>query len=286
MGAGIRVQDQFEFGQVELAGTHRSDAGSQEAVDGALLDALMDDLRRDGYVVLADLVGREAIARIKAEVEPLLDRPGRNNFEGFGTQRLYALMAKTTSCDALVEHPLVLGLLDRILEENYLLSQIQAIRINPGESQQPIHHDDALYPVPRPRRPLGAATIFAIDDFTADNGATVIIPGSHTWGNRAPTADELAKAKPAVMPAGSCLFFLGTLWHAGGANHSVASRLCVTAQYCAPWLRPQENYFLSVPLERVRESSPHIQRLLGYSIHKPFVGFVDGCHPKRVLERR
>jgi ectoine hydroxylase-related dioxygenase (phytanoyl-CoA dioxygenase family) len=86
-----------------------------------------------------------------------------------------------------------------------------------------------------------------------------------------------------VMPAGSLLFFVGTLWHGGGANRTSAPRACVTAQYCAPWCRQQENFSLSVSRERVRHSSPHIQRLLGYSIHPPFMGFVDGMHPRRLL---
>ena len=90
---------------------------------------------------------------------------------------------------------------------------------------------------------------------------------------------------PAIMPAGSMLFFLGTLWHGGGANTTTASRLCVTAQFCEPYLRTQENFFLSTSRERVRRSSATLQRLLGYSIHAPFMGMVDGMHPLRVLER-
>jgi ectoine hydroxylase-related dioxygenase (phytanoyl-CoA dioxygenase family) len=157
------------------------------------------------------------------------------------------------------------------------------INIWPGEAEQPLHYDDAFYPWPRPRRALGAATIFAIDPFTEDNGATVVIPGSHLWPDRLPAEEELARKKSVVMPRGSMVFFLGTLWHAGGANRSQNARLCVTAQYCAPYLRQQENYSLSLSKERVRACSEHIQRLVGYSIFPPFMGFVNGMHPKRVL---
>jgi len=87
-----------------------------------------------------------------------------------------------------------------------------------------------------------------------------------------------------VMPAGSVVFFVGTLWHGAGANSTERGRLCVTAQYCAPWCRQQENFSLSVTRGRARGSSEHIQRMLGYSICPPFVGFVDGMHPKRLLE--
>lgn len=187
---------------------------------------------------------------------------------------------KTAACDPVAEHPLALGLLDRVLQANYLLSQLQVIEILPGEVAQPLHPDDAFYPFPRPRRHLGAATVVALDDFTEENGATVVVPGSHRWGDRVPKPEQ---AIPCVMPVGSMVFFLGTLWHGGGANRSAAPRLCVTAQYCEPYLRTQENFSLSVSPERLLGRSEHMLRLLGYSIHPPFMGMVDGKHPKRLL---
>ncbi len=136
-------------------------------------------------------------------------------------------------------------------------------------------------PIPRPRAALGAATIWAIDDFTADNGATDTIAGSHLWGGRTP---KEADRTPVVMAAGSCVFFLGTLWHGGGANQSDSARLALTAQCCEPWLRPQEAFTLSMTRDTVRAVSEDIRRMLGYSIHPPFIGQVDGMHPKRLLE--
>jgi ectoine hydroxylase-related dioxygenase (phytanoyl-CoA dioxygenase family) len=233
--------------------------------------------------VIERLVPRELCEAIRADVIPRFRyRSGRNNFEGFATQRLYAVIEKTLACNALVEHPRILALLDRVLEPNYLLSQLQVINLLPGEAAQPWHHDDGFYRVARPRPALGAATIFAIDDFTADNGATVVFPGSHRWPDRGPT-DADARA-PVAMPAGSVVFFLGTLWHAAGANRTERGRLCVTAQYCAPWCRQQENFSLSVSRARAKQCSEHVQRMLGYSIYPPFIGFVDGMHPRRLLE--
>jgi ectoine hydroxylase-related dioxygenase (phytanoyl-CoA dioxygenase family) len=176
----------------------------------------------------------------------------------------------------------VLAVLDRLLMPNYLLSALQAINIQPGEAAQLAHHDDGFYPIPRPRAPLAAATIWAIDDFTADNGATVLYPGSHRWGKRRPGPGD--EAVPVVMPAGSCVFFVGTLWHGGGANNTDGERLAVTAQYCQPWLRPMEAFTLSVSRDIARSVSDDIRRMLGYSIHPPFVGNVDGLHPLRLLE--
>jgi ectoine hydroxylase-related dioxygenase (phytanoyl-CoA dioxygenase family) len=272
------------YGTSDLAGTFRSTAGTQEGVDSAVVDGAMANLERDGFVVFERLIAGDLVEAIRSDIEPRFRHDGgRNNFEGFATQRLYALVEKTFSCNPLVEHPLVLALLDRILEPNYLLSQLQAINIRPGEAQQPFHFDDAFYPWPRPRRALGAATIWAIDDFTAENGATVVVPGSHQWADETPSAAE--QGRPVVMPKGSVVFFLGTLWHGGGANRTDRGRLCITAQYCAPYLRQQENFALSVSKERVKQCSEHVQRMLGYSIHGPFMGFVDGMHPKRVLDR-
>lgn len=271
----------------DLAKTYRSTAGSQEAVDTARVEQLSADLARDGYVILERVVAEDQIERIRAALLELLPKHGgRNGFEGKQTQRLYAVISKTLACNPLVEHPLVLGLLDRVLAPNYLLSQLQAINILPGESAQPLHYDDGFYPIARPRAAFGAATIVAIDDFTEDNGATVVIPGSHTWGQREPTAEECEQAIPVVMPKGSMVLFLGTLWHGGGANRSSHPRLAVTAQYCEPWARQQENFSLSVSLERARQCSEHVQRMLGYSIHPPFMGMVDGMHPRRLLETK
>lgn len=239
-------------------------------------------IEKQGYVVIEDVLSAEELATIKAEIEPLLKETGRNAFEGYKTQRLYAVLTKTRALDRLVDHPRILAMLDKMFMPNYLLSQLQVINLLPGESGQPLHYDDDFYPIPRPRAGLGAASIWAIDDFTHTNGATVIVPNSHTWDDeRKPQPEE---AISAVMKAGSVLFYPGTLWHGGGANQSDANRLAVTCQYCEPWLRTQENYFLGTPLEVVAEVSEDIRRMLGYSIHPPFAGMVNGMHPKRLLE--
>jgi phytanoyl-CoA dioxygenase PhyH len=268
----------------DVAGRYRSTAGASVAgVDRALIESDLAALDRDGYLVVNGLIPTDVCEEIAANVDPLLGPAGRNVFEGHHTQRLYSVLTKTRICDRLVEHPRVLALLDRLLLPNYLLSQLQAIGIGPEEDAQFLHYDDGMYPMPRPRPALSAATIWAITDFTADNGATVVIPGSHRWDDRKPTdADEHVSV---VMPAGSVVFFLGTLWHGGGANDTHDQRrLAVTAQYCQPWLRPQEAFTLSTPPATVRAVSENIRRMLGYSIHPPFMGMVDGMHPKRILE--
>jgi hypothetical protein len=274
-----------EYGRADHGQKYPSTAGTQERMHPGLKVRCLADLERDGYTIIANVFDAEQMRAVRDEVGSLFVHDGgRNEFEGFKTRRLYSPLDDTWVLDRFVDHPIALGLLDEILEPNYLLSQLQVIDIAPGERAQGLHPDDGFYPWPRPRPPLGAATIIAIDDFTADNGATVVIPGSHRWDDHRPTPAEIASATPAVMPAGSMLFFLGTTWHGGGANRTDRSRMCVTAQYCAPWCRPQENFGLSVSGHRVARSSEHLQRLLGYSIHPPFMGFVRGMHPRRLLE--
>jgi ectoine hydroxylase-related dioxygenase (phytanoyl-CoA dioxygenase family) len=266
----------------DLAQRYKRAPSGGSSVDSAIVEADLAAIDRDGYVVWPNLLSTAECGQIRAAVRPWLEHTGRNTFEGRRTQRIYSVLSRTRVCDRLVDNPRVLAVLDRLFMPNYLLSALQAINIQPGETAQLIHHDDAFYPVPRPREPLAAATIWAIDDFTADNGATVLIPGSHRWGKRRPTPED--HAIPVVMPAGSCVFFVGTLWHGGGANTTAADRLAVTAQYCQPWLRPMEAFTLSISRDIARAVSDDIRRMLGYSIHPPFVGAVDGLHPLRLLE--
>lgn len=251
--------------------------------DRATLRRALESLNDKGYVIVEGLLSKSTVEALKEEMVALLGPVGRNSFEGFQTQRFYGVLAKTLSCNPLVEHPLVLDLLDALLLPNYLLSQLVAINILPGQEEQLLHHDDALYPVPRPRHPLSVASIWALDDFTEANGGTRVIPGSHRWGDQIPGPDDFQKIISVEMPAGSMVFFLGTLWHGGGANTSERSRLCLTAQYCEPWCRTVENFSLSMPRSLVEQSSEDIQRMLGYSIHSALMGYVDGRHPKHLL---
>jgi ectoine hydroxylase-related dioxygenase (phytanoyl-CoA dioxygenase family) len=239
-------------------------------------------LMRDGFAIAENLLSPSACRELRQESERLLGATGRNVFEGLKTQRVYNVLAKTRAFDDLIDHPRLLALIDRVFEPNYLLSQAQVINILPGEDAQPLHHDDGFYRVPRPRAALGLAAIWAIDEFTAENGATMIIPGSHLWPQY--RRARLEEARPCVMPAGSAVFFLGTLVHGGGANRTASPRMAFTNQYCEPWLRTQENFFLEVPRRVVRTLRPTIQSLLGYSVHPPFMGMVDSMHPKRMLE--
>jgi ectoine hydroxylase-related dioxygenase (phytanoyl-CoA dioxygenase family) len=249
------------------------------------LHQTLEQLDLDGYVVIERAVGPDVLDRVRAELAPHLGESahhGRNDFEGYSTNRVYALLAKAPSIAELVEHPDVVALLDQLLLPNYLLSANLAINLLPGETRQGLHTDDSFYRVPRPRPALGVSAIWAIDDFTAENGATQVVPGSHRWGNEVPAEDDPAIVD-VVMPAGSVVLFLGTLWHRGGANRSNGCRLAVTPQYCEPWVRPQEQMVLSVGAAAAQYSD-RVRTMLGFGIHPPFMGHVNGMHPLRVLD--
>jgi ectoine hydroxylase-related dioxygenase (phytanoyl-CoA dioxygenase family) len=205
---------------------------------------------------------------------------GRNDFEGFKTQRVYALFAKTRAFDGPATHPLLLGVLDRVLG-HYQLSAPTGIQIGPGEKAQILHRDDSIYPLPPDHRNVVVNTMWALDDFTEANGATRLVPGSHRWTDRQPGPDD--EVVQAVMSAGTVLFYGGKIWHGGGANTTERPRLGVILEYAAAWLRPQENHILAVPREVVAELPERLQELLGYNIYPPFVGYVDGRHPRRFI---
>ena len=266
--------------ETDLARRHRQSAQGNGRIEPTDEEKLA--LERDGYVILTGLLDDAELDAIRNDCEALIGNTGRNSFEGLKTQRIYSPLSKMRTMDGLATHPRILGLLDHMLLPNYLLSQAQAINILPGEASQMLHYDDAFYRVPRPRPAMGAATIWAINEFTAENGSTVLIPGSHHWASEEPPSD--APTLSAVMPAGSVLFFVGTLWHGGGANRSDKSRLAITCQYCEPWLRQQENFLLEIPREMAAELPETLQSLIGYSVHPPFMGMVEGMHPKRLLQ--
>jgi ectoine hydroxylase-related dioxygenase (phytanoyl-CoA dioxygenase family) len=250
----------------------------------AAVDDVVATLDRDGYAVVEGLLDRNETTRVRDELSRILaDVPtGRNEFEGFRTKRIYAVFAKTRALDGAATHPLVLGALDRVLGEHFLLSAPTGIEIAPGEVAQVLHHDDGIYPIAQPHPELVTNVMWAFDDFTDANGATRIVPGSHAGALR--EVGPATRTVAAEMPAGSAMLYLGSVWHGGGANQTDRPRLGVAIEYIAGWLRPQETQLLAVPPATVRTLPPRLQELLGYDVYPPFVGYVDGRHPRRTLE--
>lgn len=256
----------------------RLDRTATAAEIGAALD-------ESGYAILESYLDADDVAAKKADLERVLGTlpTGRNTFEGFSTKRVYALFAKTRTFDAQAVDPLILEVIGARLGPGFQLSAPVGICIGPGEVQQPVHRDDGVYPVPRPHADLVMNTMWALDDFTEENGATVAYPGSHRWTEE--SADESQAVVRAVMPAGSVMVYLGGLYHSGGANHTDRPRLGVILEFCAGWLRPQENHVLGVPKEIVKDLPPRLQELLGYNV-LGLLGNVDGRSPLKYLDDR
>jgi ectoine hydroxylase-related dioxygenase (phytanoyl-CoA dioxygenase family) len=247
-------------------------------------DEILTRLESDGYATIPDAVPLDQTTAAKAELDAILEQTpvGRDDFEGRHTRRVYALFAKTRTLDAMALHPTVLGVLDRILG-HYALSAPAAIAIGPGEGDQPLHRDDEIYPIARPRPELVVNVMWPLTEFTAANGATRVVPGSHRWGDGG-VGDDPPTRVIEIAP-GSALIYTGSVWHGGGANTTGQVRLGVVLHYAAGWLRPVENHTLAVPPATVASLSGRLQELLGYNICPPFIGYVDGRHPRKMLVR-
>ncbi|MCD4504623.1 phytanoyl-CoA dioxygenase family protein [Chromobacterium piscinae] len=218
----------------------------------------MTALERDGGVIIEGLLCPERLARFLAWLFPLLDAAPdcQGDFYGYATRRLSGLIARVSACRELAILPLILQLMDIMLLRGcreYQLNLTQAIRIGPGEPRQFLHSDALMFPVKVPGSETMINCMYALDDFTEGNGA--------------------------AMKAGSALIYLGSVIHAGGANRTGQPRTGVALSYCLGWLRQAENHYLAVP----RELPERLQRLLGYFVHEPDLGSVDGQGPVALL---
>jgi ectoine hydroxylase-related dioxygenase (phytanoyl-CoA dioxygenase family) len=251
-----------------------ADAGSDQVIAAVL---------EDGYAIVDRLLPEAEADRLSTGFRTLLadQTVGANSFVGFHTKRIFSILAKSRLADELVIHPLVLSVLDGVIGPSQLSAPV-VIEIQPGERAQTLHRDSTTYPLSQHDRTIVLNVMWAFDDFTAENGATRLIPGSHTWPSE-DAADE-ALTVQAIMPRGSICIFLGNTIHGGGANASEAPRLGVTMEYAAAWLRPQENFALSVPRETARQLPTRLAELIGYDLYPPFLGYVDGKNPRELLE--
>jgi ectoine hydroxylase-related dioxygenase (phytanoyl-CoA dioxygenase family) len=272
--------------------------GLRRMPPGFDLDGHLARLDADGFTIVKDYLGEDQLARFREGLKPYLNAyRGRNSFEGLATERVYTLVGRGRIYEEIACDHRLLAILDRLLAPNYLLSADHAICIYPGEKAQALHFDDGFYPFPRPRPAMSISVIGAIDAFTPENGGTVLYRGSHKWPSERIQAVREAVARGEIgaaaehrmqlaMPSGALCVFQGTLLHGGGANRTDAPRLAFTNQYCEPWARPQENFFLGVPKERVRKMSREMQILLGYELLPPanIMGQVSGYHPIKTLD--
>jgi len=236
-------------------------------------------LGRDGCAIVERLVTTDLLAQAHTELRPYIESTpfGSDEFAGYHTRRTGGLLARSATCRELVMHPLVLGTVRTVLSHatTFQLHLTQVIAVGPGEPAQRIHRDQwafDFFPFPQGYE-VQCNTIWAMNDFTATNGATRIIPGSNHFEDRREFTE--ADTEPAAMPAGSVVFYTGALYHGAGANRSKEVRYGLNITYAVSWLRQEENQYLSVPADVARTFPDALLRLMGYARGAYALGYVD-----------
>jgi len=255
-------------------------------MDETLRQQHIERVRRDGYTVVDNAIEPGLIAALNAALERLereLDaRPSTNGFEGRRTVRIYNLLAHGAPFEQVPTHPAVLPIVEGVLDPGCLISSLSSIAIDPGEIAQPIHADDMVIPLDKPHRPIVCNSMWALSDFTAANGATRLVPGSHREGN--PEYGGVYETVAGEMRAGDVLIWDGSLWHGGGANSTGRRRMGMAMNYCAGFIRQQENQQLGLNAAQVQAFSPRLRELVGYGVYKGLIGHIDKKSPAQLLD--
>ena len=276
-------------------------------------DEIHAAIERDGAVIIEGLLSPDVVARVNDEVGAALDaadpdeamfNPVMQAFHGPCTRQVAGApgLSPTFAVEVMC-HPLLLALADRILLPScarYQLNLGHLLQRGPGAEEQWLHRDEAVWSdMPRPGPELQLATVIAFVDFTRENGATRVVPGSHRWPDRALSpAEQVLGTQPAPeqiayaeMPAGSAVVYLGGTIHAGGANSTDVPRRGAHLSYCLGWLRTEENNYLSIPPALAAKLPRQAQELIGYSVHDSiprgggYLGMVRMQDPVELLER-
>jgi ectoine hydroxylase-related dioxygenase (phytanoyl-CoA dioxygenase family) len=252
------------------------------------MDAHLRRIAEDGYTILPNAIEPDFVEEINQallELERTLGiGPSDNLFEGLHTTRVYNLLVHGSTFERIPVHPNVLPVVEAVLDPGALISSLSSISIGPDEQPQPVHADDQVIPLTRPHIPIICNTMWAITDFTEENGATRLIPGSHLR-SEAPNPLERYDTIPAEMAKGSVLVWVGSLWHGGGANTTDTRRVGIAMNYCAGYIRQQENQQLGIPRETVKRFPRRLQELVGYSVYNGLIGHIDKQHPAKYVLR-
>jgi hypothetical protein len=254
----------------------------RDAAPEAALALLMEH----GVLVIEGALQPDGLVAVCAELEPWFAAAqcGRGPFFGRGTRRFSGIFAKAPSTVHMAIDGRVLPLMEAVLQgdaerprcDAIELNLTQAIGIQPGEPAQLLHRDEELWPFAHDYEVMTNA-MWTLDDFTSENGATLIVPGSHRWSrDRYPQPHEIASA---TAPRGSVILWLGGVLHGGGANRSAAIRRGLVMSYRLGWLAGGEKLLLSIPPAVARGLPERLQRLIGYQLHRPNLGWVEGRDP-------
>ena len=255
-------------------------------LDEDAIELYAERVRTDGWTVVENAIAPELVDELNEDLLRLEHElgivPADNRFEGLHTTRIYNLLVHGQLYERVPVHPNVLPIVEKVLDPGLLISSLSSIAIGADETAQMIHADDQVVNLPKPHPPIICNTMWAITDFTEENGATRLCPGTHLK-DHSPDPFGHYDSIPAVMSRGSVLVWVGSLWHGGGANRTGKRRVGVAMNYCAGFLRQQENQQLGIPAETVKRFPRRLQELVGYSIYNGLIGHIDKKHPGKLL---
>ena len=242
-------------------------------------------IARQGYTILERAIEPELVDEL---TETLLRlererdiRPAMNGFEGHRTVRIYNLLALGRVFERIPVHAAVLPIVEAVIGEGCLISSLSSIAIDPDEVAQPIHADDQLIPLDKPHNPIICNSMWALTDFTEANGATRLVPGSQR--RESPAYGGQYETIAAEMPRGSVLIWDGALWHGGGANTTRTRRTGIAMNYCAGFIRQQENQQLGIPRALAAAFEPKLQELCGFGVYRGLIGHIEKRSPQELL---
>ena len=238
--------------------------------------AIVAAVQQDGAVILDDVLSKGFITALREETDPYMEHTsnGEDHFAGYKTTRTGGLLVRSAKCRELIEHESILAPCNEFLApycERVQLHLTQIIRIRPGETAQTMHRDRWAWGKHLSHLEPQFNTIWAITDFTSENGATQVVPGSTQWPDDQEIQPE--QITQAEMKAGSVLVYSGSVFHGGGANTSDQDRIGINITYALGWLRQEENQYLSCPPELAKDLSPTLQGLAGYAMGQYALGY-------------
>jgi ectoine hydroxylase-related dioxygenase (phytanoyl-CoA dioxygenase family) len=252
-------------------------------------DRVVEALRRTGAAVVRNILDSTAVDACAAELRAELEARGKHqedDFSGYRTLRCSSVLGYAPATARMIGHPRVLAVADAILKphcQSYRIGSNTGIEILPGEDDQVLHQDDSMYPLRVPGLEFQIGVMWALNDFTEENGGTRVVLGSH--GALMDDDETLGEPVQATMPKGSALLYMGSLWHGGGANRSSGPRLGLINTYALGWLRQEVNQYLAVPPEIAAQYDETIRCLLGYTKHGHHLGHGHAPGGARVVRR-
>ena len=241
------------------------------------IEQILEILDRDGGVIVERFLSTDRVDELLGELGLYIEQtaPIADDFSGHQTTRTGGLVGRSKVVRELLIDPVILGAANAFLKPHTDKVQVnltQIIRLLPGQGAQELHRDRFIWGkyLPQQVEPQ-LNTIWALTEFTADNGATCVVPGSHRWDwDRAAQEHEITQA---VMPRGSAMFYTGSVIHSGGENRSHVDRIALNLTYCNAWLRQEENQYLSCPPQIARALDPELRALLGYTMANYALGY-------------